>query len=145
MNRLKKIKELKELAEQYKLENCEIIRRYTMAQLCKYYNGIGPDAFPEWLRDKVSEWNPSLEPAALIHDLEWTESDGSEEMFQASNERLERNGIRLAKGMFPWYHYRRYLVMYQAKRFAQLCGLFGFDGWREQAAGKEEAADDCAG
>ena len=144
MNRLKKIKELKELAEKYELENVAIIRRYTMAQLCKYYNGIGPDAFPEWLREKVTELHPSLEPAALIHDLEWTESDGSEEKFQASNERLERNGILLAKAIFPWYHYRRYLVIHQAKRFSQLCGLFGFAGWQELSGSKGEGADDCA-
>jgi hypothetical protein len=50
MNKLKEIKRLRELAEKYGLEDREILSRYPMNRLAQIYNGIGPDAFPEWLR-----------------------------------------------------------------------------------------------
>jgi hypothetical protein len=60
MNRLKEIKELKRRADAFQLENREIIGKYTMAELCAIYNGIGQDSFPEWLRDIISSLHPSL-------------------------------------------------------------------------------------
>ena len=39
MNRLKEIKELKALAEELQLENCEIIRKYKITELASIYNG----------------------------------------------------------------------------------------------------------
>ena len=77
MNRLKEIKELKRQAEEFQLENREIIGKYSMAELAAIYNGIGPDAFPEWLRDTISALHPSLAVVAFIHDCEWHESDRS--------------------------------------------------------------------
>ena len=44
MNRLKEIKELRKLAEELQLDNCQILRKYNMQELCSIYNGIGPDA-----------------------------------------------------------------------------------------------------
>lgn len=70
MNRLKKIKELKRQAEEFQLENREIIGSYTMQELCSIYNGIGPGAFPEWLRNVVSALHPSLAVVAFVHDIE---------------------------------------------------------------------------
>jgi len=69
MNRLKEIKELKRQAGEFQLENREIIGSYTMQELCSIYNGIGPDAFPDWLRDTISALHPSLAVVAFIHDM----------------------------------------------------------------------------
>ncbi len=129
MNRLKKIKALKEQIELFQLENRGIIARYTMPELCSIYNGIGPDAFPEWLRGVITSLNPALEPAAFIHDVEWHESDGSKISFQASNARLERNGRRIAAGQYHRFDPRRYLLAHQAARFARLCTMFGWTAW----------------
>ena len=62
MNRLKEIKKLRGKAESLKLENAEILRKYNMQQLCAIYNGIGPDAFPDWLRDAISALHPPSFP-----------------------------------------------------------------------------------
>ncbi|WP_176014440.1 hypothetical protein [Victivallis sp. Marseille-Q1083] len=70
MNRLKEILELKRLAEEFQLENREIIAKYNMQELCSIYNGIGPDAFPEWLRNAIFVLHPSLAVIAFIHDIE---------------------------------------------------------------------------
>ncbi len=129
MNRLKEIKELKQQAEEFQLENREIIRKYNMQELCSIYNGIGPDAFPDWLRDAVSALHPSLAVVALIHDIEWHESDKSKEKFAESNDRFKRNGYKAAKAQFGWYNPRRYIVMNQARRFGNYCQYLGWDGW----------------
>lgn len=128
-NRLKAIKALKELAEKLELENREIIRKYTMAELNAIYNGIGPDAFPEWLRNCISSLHPTLAVAAFIHDIEWHESDFTEAGFEASNKRFKRNGYKAAKAEYGWYNPKRYIVMNQARRFGNICQTFGRDGW----------------
>ena len=129
MNRLKEIKRLKELAEKYRLDGREIIEKYNMQELCSIYNGIGPDAFPEWLRKGISALNPSLAVVALIHDIEWHESDGSMEAFKASNDRFRANGFKVADAEHPLWSPRRWMVRHQAAKFARLCQKFGWRGW----------------
>ena len=129
MNRLKEIKELKRLAEEFQLENREIIGKYTMCELASICNGIGPDSFPEWLRDCISALHPSLAVVAFIHDIEWHESDGSKEKFAESNARFKRNGYKAAKAGYGWYNPLHYIVMNQARRFGNLCQLFGWSAW----------------
>ena len=129
MNRLKEIKELKRRADEFQLENREIIGKYTMSELCSIYNGIGSDAFPEWLRNIISSLHPSLAVVAFVHDVEWHESDGSKEKFADSNDRFKCNGYAVAKAQFGWYNPRRYIVMNQARRFGNVCQLFGWSAW----------------
>ena len=129
MNKVKLVGRLKRLADELQLENREIIGKYTMQELAYIYNGIGSDAFPEWLRSFISALHPSLEVVAFIHDIEWHESDGSKEKFAASNERFKRNGYAVAKAQFGWYNPRRWIVMNQARRFGNVCQLFGWSAW----------------
>ena len=129
MKKLKEMQRLKEQAEALKLDNHEIINRYTIEELSAIYNGIGPETFPGWLRKFISALHPSLAVVALIHDLEWYESDFSFASFSASNQRFKRNGYKAASGLFPWYNPRRYLVMYEARRFGNLCHAFGWKAW----------------
>ena len=147
MNRLKEIKELKALAEELQLENREIIRKYKITELASIYNGIGPDSFPEWLRGLVSTLHPSLAVVAFIHDIEWHESDGSKEKFTESNNRFKNNGYTVAKANYSWWNPLRYIgctvakanyswwnpfryiVMNHARRFGNICQLFGWDAW----------------
>ena len=129
MNKLKEIKRLRELAGKYELEDREILARYPMGRLAKIYNGIGPDAFPEWLRGFVTALHPSLAAVAFIHDVEWHESDGTDETFKATNDRFKRNGRKVAQAEFGWWNPRRYAVMNQARRFGNYCQRFGKGGW----------------
>ena len=129
MNKLKEIKRLKELAAKCGLEDREILGKYPMNELVKIYNGIGPDAFPEWLRGFVTALHPSLAAVAFIHDVEWHESDGTDEAFRATNDRFKRNGYKVAEAEFGWWNPRRYAVMNQARRFGNYCQMFGKSGW----------------
>ena len=129
MNRLKELKTLKAKAEELQLDNREILSKYTLTELSAIYNGIGPDSFPEWLRNCISALHPSLAVVALIHDVEWHESDLSKESFAASNDRFKQNGYAVAKSQFAWYNPRRWIVMNQARRFGNICQTLGWSAW----------------
>ena len=92
-------------------------------------NGIGPEAFPSWLRTALDALHPSLAPVAFIHDVEWSESDGSEESFAESNARFRRNGITVACAAYGWWRPRRYLVMWDSVKFARICQRFGWSAF----------------
>lgn len=117
-------------ARKRNLENAAILDRYTVEQISRIYNGIGPDRFPEWLRGTLDELHPSLRVVALIHDLEYYEG-GTRDEFEESNERFYRNGKTVAFAKYAWYDPRRYLVWNKARQFSNLCNLFGWPGWNQ--------------
>lgn len=123
------IGKLKSLCEECGLENREILSKYTDAELAAIFNGIGPDAFPQWLRAALDTLHPSLAPVAFIHDVEWHESDGTKASFTESNARFRRNGCKVASASFGWCRLRRYKVMWDAVKFAHICQRFGWSAW----------------
>ena len=129
MTSINTIIELYYQAQKFHLENTDILERYSFEDLAKIYNGIGPDSFPEWLRKVISSLHPSLAPAALIHDVEWHESDRTRDSFSESNARFKRNGKAVAKCSFSFFNPRRYIVWNQARRFGNYCELFGWSAW----------------
>ena len=133
MSTIEEIAGLLRQTEQFELENREILAKYTPAELAEIYNGIGPDSFPDWLRGMITELHPSLAVVALIHDVEWYESDGSDAGFTASNDRFRRNGYKVAKGGYAWWNPVRYFVMFDARKFAWVCQEFGHDDWLTNA------------
>ena len=63
------IKRLKRLCEEYGLEGREILSRHTDEELAGIFNGIGPDAFPQWrglLRLSLRESSSLRSSADLI-------------------------------------------------------------------------------
>ena len=120
------IRRLRRACEDMELENRELLAKYTDEQLSDMFNGIGPQGFPGWLRKALDALHPSLKPVAMIHDVEWSESDGRRETFDESNERFRRNGITVARESFGWWRPRRYKVIWDAVKFARICQTFGF-------------------
>ena len=129
MATLNEIKRLRAACEDCGLEGREILAKYTDEELAALFNGIGPEAFPPWLRAVLDFIHPSLEPVAFLHDAEWELSDGTKESFTASNERFKRNGYKVAKADFGWWRPRRYVVMNHARRFGNICQAFGWSAW----------------
>lgn len=115
-------------ARELRLENVEILDRYSEEEISRIYNGIGPDRFPDWLRKIVTESAELFEAAALIHDVEYDEG-GTREQFTAANDRFRRNCYTLVKDRYGWYDIRRYLWMNKARRWSNYCELFGWSGW----------------
>ena len=126
MEGIDEIRRLRKACEDMEQENRELLAKYTDEQLADMFNGIGPEGFPGWLRKALDALHPSLKPVAMIHDVEWSESDGRRETFDESNERFRRNGITVARESFGWWRPRRYKVMWDAVKFARICQTFGF-------------------
>jgi len=126
MATIDEIRRLRKACEDMELENREILDKYTDEELADMFNGIGPQGFPGWLRKALDALHPSLKPVALIHDVEWSESDGRRETFAASNDRFARNGRTVACASFGWWRPRRYKVMWDAVKFGRICQRFGF-------------------
>lgn len=122
------VKELIQKARKLRLENVEILDRYSEEEISRIYNGIGLDRFPDWLRKIVTESAELFEAAALIHDVEYDEG-GTREQFTAANDRFRRNCYTLVKDRYGWYDIRRYLWMNKARRWSNYCELFGWSGW----------------
>lgn len=127
------IQELRAIAADAQLEGREVLDRFTDTELRNIYNRLGPDSFPAWLRDLVSDCNRWIEAGALIHDADWYLSDGTREHFTESNNRLRRNGHRLARYTCRAWDPRRYLRMNRASRFSNYCQIFGYTAWKRDA------------
>lgn len=128
------LKELIFKARNLQLEHVEILDKYSITQVSKIYNGIGPDRFPDWLREIVTASADLFEPAALIHDVEYHEG-GTREQFTAANDRFKQNCYTLVKDRYGWYDPRRYLWLNKARRWGNYCQLFGWEGWTKPPEG----------
>ena len=135
---IEEARRLRALCESHELENREILAKYTDEELASIYNGIGPEAFPQWLRAALDAVHPSLAPVAFIHDVEWHESDGSEAAFDMSNARFRRNGCKVATDDFGWWRPRRYKVMWDAVKFSRVCQRFGWSAWLAPYKARQE-------
>jgi hypothetical protein len=129
MYSLEEIAALRQKCEDLKLEGREVLEQYSDGDLQKICNGIGPEAAGIFLRRVLNKLHPSLEVAALIHDVDFAESDGSEEKFTAANRRFVENGLKAA-AVYPWYDLRRYIVRFHARRLGAFCQHFGTFCWR---------------
>ena len=131
-------RELIQKAYSLNLEGVHILDKYSVEEIGKIYNGIGPDRFPDWLRKIVTESASLFEAAALIHDVEYDEG-GTREQFTAANDRFRRNCYTLVKDRYGWYDIRRYLWMNKARRWSNYCQLFGWEGWTKTEEQEEKA------
>lgn len=137
MYTLEEISALRQKCASLKLEGREILDRFSDEELQLHCNGIGPESLPAWARKFVSMLHPTLEPAAFIHDAEWSASECSKEHFSLTNARFKSNGYTCARAAYKWYNPLRCLVMNQARRFGNYCEYFGFSVYKEAKACSE--------
>ena len=125
-----KIEELIRKIKTMELEGAEILDRFTAEAIGKIYNGIGPDRFPDWLRTIVTESAGIFEPATALHDADY-DIGGTWQDFTDANERFRRNCYRLVKAEYPWWSPLRYAWLNRARRWANYCQLFGWEGFHK--------------
>ena len=125
----KSIGELIATAADARLDGLDFIGGFSFAELEQGYNGIGPEFLLAAVRDWITKHLEIFEPAALIHDMRFTVSDGTRASFLAANDEFRRNCLKLADHAHPWYSWKRY----RARAVAQI--LFDFvssdnTGWK---------------
>ena len=118
-----------EACRRYGLSGEEFCRQFPLAVLAEDYNGIGPEWFPEILRNAVNSLCADLCAAAFVHDIRFSHSDGSVEQFVAANDEFRANGYRIANGKYSWYDPRRYIVRHRTRVFYRLLVAFGWTAY----------------
>ena len=99
--------------------------------LAASYNGTGPEFLPQKIRDLLDGVCRPFLPAVMIHDVDFTLSDGSEESFKQANRRLFWNCITCANNAYPWTNWRRYALYLQAWAMYRAVShpQFGWTAW----------------
>ena len=108
-----------------------------------FSGGIQSTSIPP-LRGCVTALHSSLAVVAFIHDVEWHESNGTDESFRTTKDRFRRNGYKVAEAEFGCYNPRRWIVMNQARRFGNICQKIGKSGWlkcHRDRQGEEDNAE----
>ena len=128
---IKKIKQLRQICEDYNFEVANNFYVCTFDRLNEIYNGCGPDWLPEFFRDKLSDYLEFFEAAFLEHDFSFECSDRTRKSFEAANKRLYVNCKRLVAARYSWWRNpilkaRRYI---QARAIYRACADFGWSAW----------------
>ncbi len=126
---LEEIQALRADAKRLKLDGHEKLDKYTDEELQSIYNGIGPNWMKDGLVEVITALHAFLGPAALIHDVDYKESDRLRSTFYAANARLQANGYILADDRSGWYNPRRYWHRFKAWRARKLCDAFGWSAF----------------
>jgi len=125
METKEKLDELMTRAVEAELDGVELFAQFSIDDIQREYNGIGPEWMPAEIRDRLSGHLELFAPAALIHDLRYSRSNGSRFDFNFANMEFGGNCVKLANDAHPWYSWRRYA----ARAAAQVA----FDCVRSQA------------
>ena len=97
--------------------------------LAAAYNGTGPEFLPGVIRAKLDSVARPFSPAVMVHDVDYTFSDGTVGSFQEANRRLLVNCIICALDTHPWYSWRRYALILEAWALYRACTQFGWIAW----------------
>lgn len=122
------------LCRYYQLDGTDLAEGFTAAQLAAMFNGIGPESWPQALRDALDDLAADLMPAAFIHDIRYATGDGTREDFDRANKELRKNGEKIAAAKYAWYDLRRYITRSRARTFANVCAMWGWDAYTAASA-----------
>lgn len=108
-------------------------------ELCRIYNGIGPESLCPEVRAKLTKYLHLYEAAAMIHDLQYERSDGSREMWRLANAMFLINCLLLSRDRYAWWNPRRYLAQEAAwLLYYAVESSSGWQSWQEAKAKREE-------
>ena len=119
------------VATQNNLRGRDILNEFTIEEIQHIYNGLGPDRFPDWLRELITAANGLFEPAAMIHDLRY-HIGGTKADFTAANDEFRENCYTLVDAAYAWYDPRRYICLFRAWRYAGYCEKSGWKGYNKK-------------
>ena len=97
--------------------------------LSKCYNGTGPEFLPTRIRQNLDAACRPFLPAVMVHDVDFTFSDGTRRSFLNANQHLFFNCLSCATDASPWYSWRRYALILEAWAIYRACHKFGWIAW----------------
>ena len=132
-DKLEHVRELLERSTKARLFGMDVLRKYKDVEaVAAAYNGIGPEWMGEKLRESVTRHLALFEPAALLHNLAFEQSDGTFYGFTLANGNFYQDCLRLADEGFKWLDTGTHTV-YTAARILYFCvsSPFGWMTWRK--------------
>ena len=112
-----------------RLLGLDLVLALPMDDLADAYNGTGPEFLPDAIRTKLDDACRPFLPAFMVHDVDFTRSDGTVGSFRSANRRLLVNCILCALDAHPWYSWRRYALIIEAWAIYRACTQFGWIPW----------------
>ena len=103
---LEKIELLREKCEEYELSGREVLDCFTLAELAEEYNGAGPDSWLSEAREVLTEAMKLFEPVVLIHDIQFAQSDGTDEGFVCTVDDWCANTRKIMAVEYPLFTWR---------------------------------------
>lgn len=127
-----KVSEVVAEANRLHLMGVDFVNGFDIDDVCRDYNGIGPQFLPVKLRDKVTGILAIFEPAALVHDLRFGKSDGTRQSYDYANNEFFVNCHKCAKAKYRWWNWKRYRA-YAVIDFMHdfNCGDPGWRAWMD--------------
>ena len=129
MNNLTTISRLRAEVARLRLIGADLVLALPLDDLAAAYNGTGPEFLPDSIRAKLDSAARPFLPAVMVHDVDFTRSDGTVGSFRSANRRLLVNCILCALDAHPWYSWRRYALILEAWAIYRACTHFGWIPW----------------
>lgn len=128
-----KVSEVWARAKEIGLMGLDFMDEFTVDEICRGYNGIGPQFLPVRLRDGVTSKLGIFEPAAMVHDMRFVRSDGSRKAFDYANNEFFVNCHKCAKAAYRWWSWKRYraYVIIDAMHEFNCSDLGGWRAWTD--------------
>ena len=115
--------------------------KLTPEEIAKLYNGIGPESWPEILREVTDEHLHLFEAGAMIHDVDYALGIWTKEDFTAANDRLGRNCVKLAKAKYGLFSHplKRWEACVAGRLIGKACEKFGWKAYEAAIKAAKEA------
>ncbi len=111
------------------------MRNATDAEIETCYNGCGAEWMPSKLRDKLDDITEIYKLCVIIHDWDFSHSDGTKESFNIANKRFKNNMKITRDRLYPWskpWLYTeclKYFIM--ARTLYRAVDLGGWKAWKD--------------
>lgn len=129
MNNLSTVSSLRADVARLRLIGRDLVLALPTDTLAAAYNGTGPEFLPQRIRQKLDALARPLLPSVMVHDVDFTFSDGSRLSFLIANQHLFWNCIICACDAHPWYSLRRYALILESWALYRACAKFGWIAW----------------
>ena len=112
------IARIRRLAYDYDLRGSNKLLKYSDEELQHIYNGVGPDRWPDNVRKLLTGLAAWFEPAVMIHDTEFKESDGTVSSFLDTVDHFKANVKLILKAEYPLWTWNMLKTSYRVRRAA---------------------------
>ncbi len=111
----------------------DAMRLATDAEIEANYNGCGAEWMPSKLRDKLDDITEIYKLCIIIHDWDFSHSDGTKASFEIANKRFKNNMKKVRDYYFPWSKPSLYKTCFKyflmARTLYRAVDLGGWKAW----------------